>query len=369
MDTIRSDLIHTGISEIAATVPKGPGLEAPGGRNPQALWGQLRLELRAPVEAIIGSSKLLLGNAHGLGQAEYISNLSRIHSAGRQLLTIIDDLLDPNKFASGDVVFNLASLIANLHYIVRLPINDVIGCCETLLEDAAGRGRLDISADLKKIQSAAAYVLSYINEIIDFSKIDAGLKKSGATDSERLALIDSVVLSLRGLTQDSAAVSGYERGSILVVDDNAINRDLLSRFLERQGHAVQVATSGQKALDMIAADAFDLVLLDITMPGLNGYQVLRRLKNSATWRDLPVIMLSAWDEIDCVSRCLELGAEDYLPKPFNSVLLRNRVGDFLEKKAAARSRKRTATTVTRAQHRFGTSQPLSSPDLRQLPLG
>ena len=92
------------------------------------------------------------------------------------------------------------------------------------------------------------------------------------------------MLSLRGLTQDSAAVTGNESGSILVVDDNGINRDLLSRYLERQGHAVQVAPNGQQALEMIAAGAFDLVLLDITMPGLNGYQVLQHLKNSATWR-------------------------------------------------------------------------------------
>ena len=284
------------------------------------------------MDAIIRSSERLREDADGPGQAEFIANLSGIHSAGRQLLEIINDLLDSAKYASGDAVSNLASLVANLYYRVRLPINDVIGISDILIENAAEPWRPDIIADLKRIQSAGAYVLSYINEIIDFSKIDAGLKKSGATDSEQLAIIDIVMLSLRGLTQDSAAVTGNESGSILVVDDNGINRDLLSRYLERQGHAVQVASTGQKALDMIATGTFDLVLLDITMPGLNGYEVLQHLKNSETWRDLPVIMLSAWDEIDRVIRCLELGAEDYLPKPFNPVLLKNRVGDFLEKK-------------------------------------
>jgi adenylate cyclase len=87
-----------------------------------------------------------------------------------------------------------------------------------------------------------------------------------------------------------------------------------------------------RALEMIAAGAFDLVLLDISMPGLNGYQVLQHLKDSETWWDLPVIKISSSDEMDSVVRCLELWAEDYLPKPFNPVLLRNRVGDFLEKK-------------------------------------
>jgi len=332
MSTNESDPGQIETQETTPSVQRGPDPETEGEQTPQALWAQLRHELRTPLDAIIGYSELLLKGADDLGQADFISNLNLIHSAGQQLLEIINDLLDTNKLASGDVVFNLASLVANLHYRVRMPINDVIGVSETLLENAAEQGRLDLIADLKKIQSAAEYILSYINEIIDFGKIDAGLKKSGAEDSERLSLIDSVMISLRGLAQDSAAVTGYESGSILVVDDNGINRDLLSRYLERQGHAVQVAHNGRQALEMIATGAFDLVLLDITMPGLTGYEVLQHLKNSETWRDLPVIMISALDEMDRVVRCIELGAEDYLPKPFNPVLLRNRVGAFLERK-------------------------------------
>ena len=87
-----------------------------------------------------------------------------------------------------------------------------------------------------------------------------------------------------------------------------------------------------KALEMIDSGAFDLVLLDIMMPELNGYQVLQHLQDSPTWRDLPVIMISALDEMDSVVRCIELGAADYLAKPFNPVLLRARVGACLEKK-------------------------------------
>jgi adenylate cyclase len=332
MSTTESDPGNTETQESTPAVQRVPDPEAKGGQTPQALWADLRHELRTPMDAIIGYSVLLLGGTDDLGQADFISNLNLIHFAGQQLREIINDLLDPDKCASGDVVFNLASLIANLHYKVRIPIDDVIGVSETLLENAAAQGRLDLIADLKKIQSAAEYVHSYINEIIDFGKIDAGLKKSGAEDSERLSLIDRVMISLRGLAQDSAAITGYERGSILVVDDNGINRDLLSRYLERQGHAVQVAHNGRQALEMIAADAFDLVLLDITMPELTGYEVLQHLKHSETWRDLPVIMISALDEMDSVIRCIELGAEDYLPKPFNPVLLRNRVGAFLERK-------------------------------------
>ncbi|UCC65637.1 MAG: response regulator, partial [Anaerolineae bacterium] len=123
-----------------------------------------------------------------------------------------------------------------------------------------------------------------------------------------------------------------DEGFLLVVDDDELNRDLLTRYLERQGHTVALAENGRRALEMIRKHAFDLVLLDVMMPEMDGYQVLQHLKANATWRDIPVIMISALDEIDSVVRCIELGAEDYLPKPFDPVLLKARIGAGLEKK-------------------------------------
>ena len=332
MSTTESDPGQTETQETTPAVQRGSGPEADGGRTPQALWAHLRHELRTPLNAIIGYSEMLLGDADDLGLADYVSDLNQILSAGHQLLQIINDLLAPHQVASGDVVFNLESLVANLHYQVRIPLNSVIGFSEILLENATDQRLVDLIADLKKIHSAAELFLCRVNEIVDFSKIDAGLKASGPEVSDRSSLIYRALTSLRELAQDSAAVTGGESGSILVVDDNEINRDLLSRYLERQGHTVRVADNGRQALEMIATGAFDLVLLDIMMPELNGYQVLQHLKHSETWRDLPVIMISALDEMDSAVRCIELGAEDYLPKPFNPVLLRARVQACLEKK-------------------------------------
>lgn len=123
-----------------------------------------------------------------------------------------------------------------------------------------------------------------------------------------------------------------EQGFILVVDDNEANRDVLSRRLRRQGHSVTVAENGRQAFDLVRRQAFDLVLLDVMMPEMNGYQVLEELKTDPALRHIPVIMISALDDLDSVVRCIELGAEDYLYKPFNPVLLRARVGATLEKK-------------------------------------
>lgn len=123
-----------------------------------------------------------------------------------------------------------------------------------------------------------------------------------------------------------------EKGRILVVDDNEHNRDLLARHLRRQQHDVVMAEDGREALGLLAAQAFDLILLDIMMPELNGYEVLEQLKADPRLRYIPVIMISAIDDLESVVRCIELGAEDYLPKPFNPTLLRARVGACLEKK-------------------------------------
>lgn len=121
-------------------------------------------------------------------------------------------------------------------------------------------------------------------------------------------------------------------GRILVVDDYALNRLLLKRTLEQQGHTVALAENGRQALAMLDAGRFDLVLLDILMPEMDGYEVLARLKRDPARRDLPVIVISALEEMESVIRCIGMGAEDYLPKPFDPLLLRARIGASLEKK-------------------------------------
>ncbi|CAA9329641.1 MAG: Serine phosphatase RsbU, regulator of sigma subunit, partial [uncultured Gemmatimonadaceae bacterium] len=120
--------------------------------------------------------------------------------------------------------------------------------------------------------------------------------------------------------------------SILVVDDNELNRDLLSRRLRRMGHAVEAVEDGGRALELLSAAPFDLVMLDIMMPGMNGYEVLARLKADPALCHVPVIMITAVDDEASVVRCIELGAEDYMPKPFNPALLKARVGSSLAKK-------------------------------------
>src|SRR5262245_14291930 len=121
--------------------------------------------------------------------------------------------------------------------------------------------------------------------------------------------------SIRHLTDEP--VAGVPDPALLVVDDNEENRYTLSQQLNVQGYDnITIATNGHEALSGLRSKPFDLVLLDIMMPDLNGYEVLEQMRSSPELRNIPVIMISAIDELDSVVRCIELGAEDYLPKPF-----------------------------------------------------
>ena len=122
------------------------------------------------------------------------------------------------------------------------------------------------------------------------------------------------------------------KGHILVVDDNRLNRMRLAHSLQQEGHSAAMAEDGRQALAMLAEQTFDVVLLDLVMPELDGFQVLEHMKRDSRLRDLPVIVISALDDMDSILRCIEMGATDYLPKPFDVALLRARLNASLANK-------------------------------------
>ena len=123
-----------------------------------------------------------------------------------------------------------------------------------------------------------------------------------------------------------------KRARILLVEDNRVNRLLLARHVELLGHQVEMAEDGLAALDRVQQEVFDLLLVDIHMPGMDGFELLERLRENAELRELPVIVTSSDEGLDSVVRCVELGAEDYLHKPVNLVLLKARINASLERK-------------------------------------
>jgi CheY-like chemotaxis protein len=162
-----------------------------------------------------------------------------------------------------------------------------------------------------------------------------------------LAKIGAAVRAAAPPPAPVAASVPSAQSHILVVDDVADNRDILRRRLEKEGHRVTVAENGRMALERVTAEPVDLVLLDIQMPELDGHETLARLKGDEVTRDIPVIMISALDDVAGIARCVAAGAEDYLTKPFDPVLLRARIGASLDKKRLRDREKRYLTEVDR----------------------
>ncbi len=220
--------------------------------------------------------------------------------------------------------------LAEMRHTLRTPLNHIIGYSEMLLEEAEERDLEDFAADLQKIQTAGKRLLGLLNDLFDPATIRPSSVQQAANVTPTSALFRDP--ESRSHPEDRSPAIHALCGRLLVVDDNESNRDMLSRRLTHEGYDVVMAASGREALELVKNEPVDLVLLDVMMPEMNGYEVLQHLKAHGTWRDIPVIMISALDEIESVVRCIERGAEDYLPKPFDPVLLRARIGACLEKK-------------------------------------
>ena len=289
-------------------------------RVQRALLAHLRQEFIAPAAAIVGYTEILIEDARRLALDDYLSDLERIRSAGNALHALLQSVL-AQEHASDAVIFDHSKLRHDL----RTPINAIKGYGEMLAEDAAG-AKDALLADIGKLLDAADGMLKRIDALVDF-RGDAG------TGEHPPAGMSGAVEAVRAIRAVAAGPIGPDvHGRILIVDDNASNRDLLGRQLTRAGHAVADADGGHAALDRLERDAFDLILLDMMMPDISGYEVLRRLKAQPATADIPVIMISALDDLDSVTRCLEAGAVDYLLKPFDPTLLRARIGSSIENK-------------------------------------
>ena len=291
----------------------------------------LRHDLCTPLSAIIGYSELIIEECHDQGVEELIPDMEKILKESKDLLEFIRRTLDPaqNPTKNPDQLSEIID--AQVDFQIRTSLNSILGLTELALDSIVDEGKLDLIPDLQKLHAAEKQFQSWISSLLGLQletiKNDSDLGAIAASDTPQLQ--DAASGQPIGAT---LRAPGLARGHILVVEDNPVNQDILARYLIRLGHTVTIAEDGQQALKMVERTQYDLVLLDIIMPVMDGYQVLQRLKESITWRDIPVIVISSLDEIDSVVRCIEMGAEDYLPKPFNQVLLTARICACLEKK-------------------------------------
>lgn len=299
-------------------------------RERRARLANMRQELLAPVTGLVGYGEILAEEAARLELGELAPDLARILAAARDLLELVNRLLDEAAASVRPSRADLDTIQVRIRHDLRNPLNAIKGYAELLLEELDEQGAAALRADLEALLGESENLLARIDVIVDFSRGATGAELADQDQGAFASMVANLVQTVKPIEVREAPPA--DTGRILVVDDNASNRDLLFRRLSRDGHGATPAESGWRALEILAVEEFDLVLLDLMMPDLNGFQVLERLKADDRRHDLPVIMISGLQETDSVIRCIEAGAEDYLTKPFNPVLLRARISACLERK-------------------------------------
>jgi len=310
---------------VSAQSTLSPFLQALQSNDIETLT-QLRHALRTPLNQIIGYSEMLLESIEDISAERLLRDIKKIHTAGGQLLALFNDALAPWKIETGKI--DLLSMRREM----LTPLNAIIGYSELCQEEASEAGMPDVVSDLKRINQAG-YNLHQLFESKEFAlKIDVGPGPGVASPPHAVPAAPVPASKPAPPVEFLGNASARYTGNLLVVDDDSMNREMLARRLQRSGFNITTAENGRIALELLKQRAFDLVLLDIIMPELNGFHTLEFIKADPKLRFLPVIMLTALDEVDSTVRCIEAGAEDYVPKPFNTIILHARINASLEKK-------------------------------------
>ncbi len=220
--------------------------------------------------------------------------------------------------------FDFNALRANLGDEMRQPLDELSESCELLLSRQRELGREQFVADLEKIQSAGERLIKTIAEFNDPARRTAPNRAVEPRDFSTQALNAAAIAPVKDRI--------VERGSLLIIDGDEVSRDLLARQLRRDGHEVTAASGAEDALRLLRERNCDLALLDLMTPEVGDGRLLEQMKSNPASRDVPAIIVSSLTELDSVVRCIEMGAEDYLAKPFNPVLLRAKISVHLEKK-------------------------------------
>ena len=291
---------------------------------------KVRHDLRTPINHIMGYCELLLEEPDL--PPEFREDLGRVRNGGRQLLGLINEYFDEAQFE------NKRRDLHQVHHDLRTPVNHIIGYSEILLEQAAELGLKRLIPDLRRIHEAARTWLTLAER-----HLLPGAGESSAAvplPPTRQAMIPfpDPAAAAPGRVEPVRTADRADEGQLLVVDDDAANRLMLARRLRRQGYTARVAEGGRRALQCVRQGGFDLVLLDLVMPGMDGLEVLRRLRQEKSMSELPIIMVTGKDSSADVVEALKAGANDYVTKPV----------DF----SVAMARVRTQLSLKRAQEQL-----------------
>ncbi|MCF7765196.1 MAG: response regulator [Verrucomicrobia bacterium] len=316
-----------------------------GGSSLPTQIGRLRHDLRNPLSDILGFSEILQEEAAQSERCVCGEDLKTIHQLAADLLEQVNRMLTVQKVRS------VPDSMTLLRQAIGEAAQHIIGLAEAASLKCDETDNNVIGDDLLRISGAARRLETLSPLLLELAEGSERHGTGGVGNADE------------GIRSDAPAFEGDElgermahfepgHGHLLVVDDEESNRALLARRLRRQGYSVSLAENGRQALAKLDRQPFDLVLLDILMPEMDGYEVLNSIKVHEVHRHLPVIMTTAIDDLDSVVRCILRGAEDYLTKPFDPVVLRARVGSSLEKKRLHDCEQQTYQALLKSQRQL-----------------
>ncbi|TAK93864.1 MAG: response regulator, partial [Verrucomicrobia bacterium] len=282
---------------------------------------KVRHDLRNSIGHVLGFADLLLEDAQESGRAAARSDLELIVRAANRVTTQVNATLDARKIKT------VPASVSALQSLITKSAGEIISATQRIAQLPGADGDAVFQDDLARIAGAARHALESAQ-----SALSNLVAPAGESDTAFFRVLPPVI-DWSPVRMKAAAVKPSRTGGvILVVDDLEENREMLSRRLSKLGYSVELAENGERALEFVAGRAVDLILLDIMMPGLNGVEVLQRLKANPATQHIPVVMLSSTDQADTVVNCIQSGADDFLPKPFNPTLLMARIDASLAKK-------------------------------------
>jgi two-component system, NtrC family, sensor kinase len=260
----------------------------------QTAISRLRHDLRTPVNHIIGYSQLLLEDQAGTVDSATAPAAQETLTLGREIMQIIETVLPSS--------------------------------CNDQPETYYPELRSRLSPPSQRIQALVKSLPDDTPQLSDFQNIFQAANRLMSLVAEATAATSAAGVTPAANEEKTGAATDH----VLLVDDDSTNRDVLARMLRRLNYRVSLAADGHQAVQLVDQNKYDLLLLDILMPGLSGYDVLQHVKTKAL--NLPVIMISALNDMESVVKCISLGAEDYFLKPFEPVLLRARISAVLDRK-------------------------------------
>ena len=300
-------------------------------RTESAYLAKARHNLKNPVNAILGYSEMLIEDCEDENLNALVSDLVKLNKAGNDVLDAIDDNFDENNLSENNK--SIMDVARDTEIAIRTPLTTIIGYSELIIEDNDKIKLDNFYSDMEKIIQSGKQIELELKSIMQFKDhLEKGIKLKSLDDSDDYSMVEDVLSSIKPLNREDRSL--VNTGTILAVDDNVNNTDILKKRLERLGNRVLTANNGKEGIDILSSNwqEIDLILLDIVMPEMNGFEVLRHVKGSKIFKSIPVIMISSMDDKDSIYRCIEMGANDYVTKPFDKEILNARISTSIERK-------------------------------------